>query len=63
MNNVFVGIDVAKDTVEVAERPGGEHKAFINDDEGLEAMVKWIMSFVITARCPNSLQCLCAPIL
>jgi transposase len=44
MNNIFVGIDVAKDTVEVAERPGGEHKAFINNDEGLEAMVTWIMS-------------------
>lgn len=44
MNSVFVGIDVAKDTVEVAERPGGQHKAFTNNDEGLQAMVKWVMA-------------------
>jgi transposase len=42
MNNVFIGIDVAKDTVEVAVRPCGEHRGFANNDEGLAAMVKWI---------------------
>src|SRR5512136_743417 len=45
MDNVFIGIDVAKNTVEVAARPGSEHKGFANNDEGLAAMVKWIKRF------------------
>jgi transposase len=48
MNNVFVGIDVSKDTVEVAVRPSGEYKGFANNDEGLADMVAWIEAFSIT---------------
>jgi transposase len=45
MDNVFIGLDVAKDTVEVAARPGGEHGGFANNAKGLAAMVKWIKRF------------------
>lgn len=42
MNNVFIGIDVAKGTVDVAVRPEGSVKNFENSDGGLQLMTEWI---------------------
>jgi transposase len=35
----FVGIDVAKATLEVATRPGGERWSVANDEDGIRALV------------------------
>ena len=39
---VFVGIDVAKDTLEVALRPSGERETFANTEEGIALMKPFI---------------------
>ena len=38
----FVGIDVAKDTLEVAIRPEGTHRQLPNTDEGFDQLVVWL---------------------
>ena len=35
MNETFVGIDVSKDSLEVALRPSNTVQSFTNDDEGI----------------------------
>lgn len=42
---VFVGIDVAKDTLEVAIRPSGEGETFANNDQGIALMRAFIKQF------------------
>lgn len=42
---VFVGIDVAKDTLEVAIRPSGEGETFANNDQGIALMRAFINQF------------------
>lgn len=42
---VFVGIDVSKKELEVAERPTGQHAVFSNDESGVASMVAFVMSF------------------
>lgn len=42
---VFVGIDVAKDTLEVAVRPSGERETFANTEEGIPLMEAFIKRF------------------
>ncbi len=42
---VFVGIDVAKDTLEVAVRPSGERETFANTEEGIPLMTAFIKQF------------------
>ena len=38
--DVFVGIDVAKDRLDICVRPGGEIFVVARDDEGLEHLVE-----------------------
>ena len=38
--NVYVGIDVAKDWLDVAQRPGGERWRVSNDETGVVALVE-----------------------
>jgi hypothetical protein len=38
---LFVGIDVAKGTLDVALRPGGEQRSRPNTDEGIGELVTW----------------------
>lgn len=42
---VLVGIDVAKDTLEVAVRPSGEWETFTNTEEGIPLMTAFIKQF------------------
>jgi len=37
-SNVFVGVDVSKEHLDVAVRPSGEHKSFTNDEAGIAQM-------------------------
>jgi transposase len=41
----FIGLDVSKDTLEVAVRPAEERKAFANQEDGLSLMVDFVKSF------------------
>lgn len=41
----FIGIDVSKDTLDLAVRPTGEEKAFVHDEKGLGQMADWVQSF------------------
>lgn len=43
--DVFAGIDVAKDTLEVAIRPSGERETFANTEEGIPLMKTFIKRF------------------
>jgi len=38
--NIFIGIDVSKDQVDVAFRPGGQSLTFANDPSGMEELVQ-----------------------
>jgi transposase len=40
----FVGIDVSKETLDVAIRPTGEGRGFAHNEEGLSQMAEWIQS-------------------
>jgi transposase len=45
MEYLFVGIDVAKDTLDVVVRRAGHNcpaKTFANDDQGIAALLKWL---------------------
>ena len=45
MDYLFVGMDVAKDTLEVVVRRAGQNspaKTFANDDKGIAALLKWL---------------------
>lgn len=42
---VFVGIDVSKEKLDVAVRPSGELMSFSNDEDGISVMVDFIMPF------------------
>jgi len=44
-SNVFAGIDVSKDTLEVAVVPQGERMSFAQADDGLSLMADFIQSF------------------
>jgi len=37
-SNVFVGVDVSKERLDVAVRPSGEHKSFTHDEAGIAQM-------------------------
>jgi len=37
-SNVFVGVDVSKERLDVAVRPSGEHNSFANDEAGIAQM-------------------------
>lgn len=37
-SNVFVGVDVSKERLDVAVRPSGEHNSFTNDEAGIAQM-------------------------
>jgi transposase len=41
-SNVFVGIDVAKDSFDVAVLPGQQSASFVYDDVGLEQLLQWL---------------------
>jgi len=41
-SNVFVGIDVAKDSFDVAVLPGEQSASFSYDDAGLEQLLQWL---------------------
>jgi len=40
MNETFVGIDVSKDSLEVALRPSNTVQSFTNDDEGIAQLIE-----------------------
>jgi transposase len=42
---VFVGMDVAKETLEVAVRPSGEQETFANTEEGVPLMTAFVKQF------------------
>jgi transposase len=42
MNKTFVGIDVSKDSLEVALRPSDTVQSFTNDDEGIARLIQFI---------------------
>lgn len=42
--NVFIGIDVSKDKIDVAVRPAGESMVFANTNDGLSLMVEFVRS-------------------
>ncbi len=39
---VFIGIDVAKASLDVAVHPTGQGKRFSNDEEGVNQTVAWL---------------------
>ena len=39
-SNVFVGVDVSKERLDVAVRPSGEHNSFANDEAGIAQMTE-----------------------
>jgi len=41
----FIGMDVSKDTLEVAVQPKGERMTFANQEDGISLMVDFIQSF------------------
>jgi len=41
-SNVFVGIDVAKDSFEVAVLPSEQSASFVYDEEGLQQLREWL---------------------
>lgn len=43
--DVFIGVDVSKDTLDVAVRPPGEEMSFANTEDGVSAMRDFIQSF------------------
>jgi transposase len=43
--DVFIGVDVSKDTLDVAVRPTGEEMSFANTEDGVSAMRDFIQSF------------------
>lgn len=43
--DVFIGVDVSKDTLDVAVRPTGEEMSFANTEDGVAAMRDFIHSF------------------
>jgi transposase len=43
-SEVFVGIDVSKEILDVAIRPSGEGRSFTHDEEGLSQMAEWIQA-------------------
>lgn len=43
--DVFMGVDVSKDTLDVAVRPTGEEMSFANTEDGVSAMRDFIQSF------------------
>jgi transposase len=43
--DVFIGVDVSKDTLDVAVRPTGEEMSFANTEDGVAAMRDFIQSF------------------
>jgi len=43
--DVFIGMDVSKDTLDVAVRPTGEERSFANTEDGIGAMRDFIQSF------------------
>jgi len=43
--DVFIGVDVSKDTLDVAVRPTGEEMSFANTEDGASAMRDFIQSF------------------
>lgn len=44
MNETFVGIDVSKDSLEVALRPSNTVQSFTNDDEGIAQLIESLRS-------------------
>jgi transposase len=42
-----VGVDIAKDTLEVHLHPAGQGRRFGNDAEGCAALIAWLEGFVI----------------
>ena len=42
MNDVYIGIDVSKDTLELCVGEGIDRWTFSNDESGIAAMVKWV---------------------
>lgn len=40
----FVGIDVAKEKLDVVLLPGGEHRSFQNQAEGYQQFLQWIQA-------------------
>lgn len=42
MNETFVGIDVSKDSLEVALRPSNTVQSFTNDDEGIAQLIEFL---------------------
>jgi len=43
MDTPFVGIDVSKETLDVAVLPSGSRKTFRNDDAGCEQLTAWLL--------------------
>jgi transposase len=43
-SELFVGIDVSKETLDVAIRPRGEGRSFTHNEEGLSQMAEWIQA-------------------
>src|SRR5512134_544069 len=41
----FIGMDVSKDTLEVAVQPKGERMTFANQEDGISLMVDFVQSF------------------
>ena len=41
----FIGLDVSKDTLEVAVRPTEERKTFANQEDGLSLMIDFVKPF------------------
>ena len=42
MSEQFVGVDVSKSRLDVAQRPSGVLRSFENTDEGIAALVEWV---------------------
>jgi transposase len=45
VTDVFIGVDVSKDTLDVAVRPTGEEMSFANTEDGIGVMRDFIQSF------------------
>jgi transposase len=51
VEDVAVGIDVAKATLEVAVRPSGDERHLANDPAGIAVVVAWLPSWRGCSAC------------
>lgn len=50
-NNVFVGVDVSKASLDVCLRPQEKNRRFAHDDDGIQQFVDWLQAYRVQQVC------------